>query len=199
MSVLPAEKPNLQTVNGLAVRRFSVQEYHQLAEFGILGEDDRVELLEGLISPKMVHSPIHDATVSVIEYLLRALIVPGWILRIQSAITLESSEPEPDLVVTTGPPNRYASRHPQASDIVHVIEIAESSLARDRLKATTYADARIPCYWIVNLKDRTVEVYESPGNGGYQSTRSLSVDDALVVPSSYSAGSRIVVAELFAH
>ena len=89
---------------GIPVRGFTVQEYHRLAEVGILTEADRVELLEGVISPKMVHSPIHDATVSIIECLLRTYLATGYLLRIQSAITLHTSEPEPDLALVVGAP-----------------------------------------------------------------------------------------------
>jgi Uma2 family endonuclease len=147
-----------EPVSGITIRRFSVDEYHRLADAGILTEDDRVELLEGLVSPKMIHSPIHDATVSVVEHVLRPLLLSGWMLRIQSAITLETSEPEPDIVVAKGPPQRYVDRHPQGPDVGLVIEVAESSLNRDRMKANTYAAGEVPEYWIVNLKDRTLEL-----------------------------------------
>lgn len=186
----------IESDGGIPIRRFSVLEYHRLAEVGLLSEDDRVELLEGLISPKMVHSPIHDATVSIVEYLLRSFLVTSYWLRIQSAITLQTSEPEPDLAVVQGAPTSYLDRHPTGIDVAHVIEIAESSIPRDRLKAAIYAAAGIPVYWIVNLKQKCIEVFENPLAGVYQQECRLSAVDILTLPSCYQATASIRVAEL---
>jgi hypothetical protein len=185
-------------LSGIPIRRFSVEEYHRLAAAGILTEEDRVELLEGLISPKMVHTPIHDATVSIIEFLLRPLLRDGWILRIQSAITLQSSEPEPDLVVTKGPPYRYVDRHPQSADIGLVVEVAESSVNRDRTKVQTYAAGRIPTYWIVNLKDKTVEWFDSPRDEVYQNGGVLTASDRVNLPALCTTGGQVFVNDFFA-
>ena len=184
-----------QSNTRIPIRRFSVQEYHRLAEVGILNDDDRVELLEGLISPKMVHSPIHDATVSIVECLLRMFLATGYLLRIQSAITLQTSEPEPDLALVKGPPTRYLGNHPMGSDIAHVVEVSESTLSRDRMKVATYASAGIPVYWIINLKHLCVDVFEKPVAGGYQQERRFLVDDVLQLPEGYLIGTSIRVAE----
>ncbi len=167
---------------GFAIRRFTIPEYHRLADAGVLTDDDRVELLEGFISQKMVHSPIHDATVSSIEYLIRPLLLQGWILRIQSAISLTTSEPAPDVVIALGPPARYAERHPSGKDIAMVIEIAETSLLRDRRKANIYASGGVPIYWIVNLSERTLEYFDVPNQGVYERCRlfTASLVNALV-------------------
>ena len=182
-----------------AVRRFSVQEYHRLAEVGVLSEEDRVELLEGVISPKRVHSPLHDATVSVIEALLRPLLNSGWILRIQSSVTLAASEPEPDLAVALGPPQRYRQHHPSGNDLGLVIEVAESSLRRDRAKAATYAAGGIPCYWIVNLTQQQLEIFHSPQAGSYQHQQILQADQMVELGGSFSPATRPRVAEFFAN
>jgi Uma2 family endonuclease len=151
----------------LKLRRFTVDEYHRLGDSGILTTDDRVELLQGLITSKMIHSPRHDATVSLLEQQLRPLLPPEQIIRIQSAITTADSEPEPDLAIVLGPPLRYRRRHPRGMDIALVIEVADSSLTRDRLKAAIYAAEAIGQYWIVNLRDQVLEIYHEPGPQGY--------------------------------
>ena len=80
---------------------------------------------------------------------------------------------EPDRCVVSGSARNYLSKHPGPADVVLVVEVADSSLADDReLGARVYGPARLPVYWIVNLVDRQVEVYTSPGPGGYQSSRS---------------------------
>jgi len=147
----------------LPVRRFSVAEYRKLAEVGILTEHERVELLEGWIVPKMVHNPPHDNTVELVDEALRALLPPGWRVRVQSSITTADSEPEPDLTLVRGSARERSGRHPVPSEIGLIIEVADSSLETDRRdKARLYARAGIEHYWIVNLVDRCVEVHEEP-------------------------------------
>ncbi|MBI4612325.1 MAG: Uma2 family endonuclease [Planctomycetes bacterium] len=150
----------------VSVHRFTVDQYHRLGELGILVEDDRVELLAGWIVPKMVHNPQHDAAIQLLDEAIRRLLPNGWRLRIQSSLTTADSEPEPDLAVVRGPARGYLSRHPSAEDTALVIEVADSSLARDRgTKLRVYAGARIETYWIVNLVARQVEVHREPSGG----------------------------------
>jgi Uma2 family endonuclease len=153
--------PLLGTLAGF--RRFSVDEYHKLIELGFLTEDDDLELLDGYLVHKMSRNPPHDATIQkAMKRLFRAL-PPDWDLRVQSAVTLSESEPEPDLAVVRGDENRYLAHHPGPADIGLVIEVAEATLAGDRAdKGRIYAEAAIPCYWIINLVDGQVEVYTGP-------------------------------------
>ncbi len=133
-----------------------------MAELGVLTEDDRVELLEGVITPKMVHNPPHDGTIMQLMALLQPMLPSGWSIRVQSAATTSDSEPEPDLAVVRGAARDYMRRHPGPADIGLVIEVADSSLARDRKKARLYARAGVPVYWIVNLVDRQLEAFSQP-------------------------------------
>jgi Uma2 family endonuclease len=134
-----------------------------MIEADVLVEDDRVELLEGWIVPQMVHSPQHDATIELIDDVLRSKLPAGWRLRIQSATTTSDSEPEPDLAVVRGSARERLTKHPGPSDVTFVIEVAQTSLNRDRtLKKAIYAKAAIPIYWIVNLIDRQIEVFSDP-------------------------------------
>ncbi|KAA1259831.1 hypothetical protein LF1_23680 [Rubripirellula obstinata] len=191
------ESESMSSQPAFPVRHFSVEEYHRLAEVGVLTEADRVELLEGVISPKMVHSPIHDATVSIIEQLLRPFLLPQWFLRIQSSITLQSSEPEPDIAVVKGPPQQYASRHPGGSDIALAIEVAETSLLRDQAKATTYSGGRIGCYWIVDLRNRVIEVHDGIENDAYSQCRRFQVKESIKGGIAFEGGTEFSVSDLF--
>ena len=150
------------------IRRFTVQEYHRLGDAGVLTEEDRVELLNGWITPKMMRSPKHDATVGLVESALRERVPHGWHVRNQSAITTKDSEPEPDLAVVRGSVRDYVDEHPAPNDVALVIEVAETSLARDRAKCQIYAEARIEDYWIVNLVDSQIEVYSRPSISGHE-------------------------------
>src|SRR5437868_1719456 len=120
-----ANLPLLGTLAGF--RRFSVDEYHRLTELGILTEDDNLELIEGYLVLKMARNPPHDGTIHRALKRLARVLPTGWDVRIQSAITLAESEPEPDLAVVRDDPAGYTTRHPGAADVGLVIEVADST------------------------------------------------------------------------
>lgn len=134
-----------------------------MAEAGILDEDDRVELLEGWIVEKMTKNPRHEAVIDATNEAICARVSRDWRVRIQSAITLLDSEPEPDLAIVPGPLARYVRRQPHAEDVALLVEVSESSLAQDRgIKFRVYARWAIQMYWIVNLIEDVVEVHWDP-------------------------------------
>jgi Uma2 family endonuclease len=144
-------------------RRFTVDEYHKMIEIGVLTEDDRVELLEGYLVEKMPHDPIHDGTLQKVNKRLLRAIPTGWDVRVQMAVTLGGSEPEPDIALVRDDPGGYMTRHPGPADFGVVIEVSNTSLDTDRNdKSRIYARVGLPVYWIVNVVDRQVEVYEQP-------------------------------------
>jgi hypothetical protein len=197
MSVL-TQHPDFQ-IPRLPVRRFTIAEYHQMIDTGILGEDDKVELLEGWIVPKMTRKPPHDALLGIIDDAIRDLLPKTWKVRVQSAITTADSEPEPDLAVVRGPMSRYFSRHPQQSDVGLVVEIADSSLEKDRQeKGLIYAAAGIACYWIVNIAEQMVEVYSDPAPTQFRLRMDFSTGQALPLCLDGQELGTILVQDLFA-
>ena len=156
-----AHLPLLGVVAGF--RRFSVPEYHHLAQLGILTEDDNLELLEGYLVHKMTRNAPHDGTLHRLLRFLSRMVPDGWEVRCQAAVTLSDSEPEPDLAIVRMDAGDYMQHHPAPADIALVIEVADSSLDGDRAdKYRIYARAGIREYWIVNLVDTQIEVYSSP-------------------------------------
>jgi len=183
MATLALAQPQPQPADppaSLRAHRFTVAQYHRLLETGILREHDRVELIQGLIVDKMTHNPPHDGTVLLVQTEVLQLLPGEWVLRIQSAITLTDSEPEPDLTIARGPRRRYLTAHPRTIDIGQLIEVSDTSLEEDRsIMGPLYAQARIPCYWIVNLKAGQVEVYREPRAGkspGYRQRQDFGVN-----------------------
>lgn len=147
-------------------RQFTVAEYHNLIRIGVLTEDDNLELLEGYLVHKMSRNPPHDSTIQLILAALPGLLPVGWTVRVQSAITLADSEPEPDLAVVRGGPRTYAARHPGPADFGIAIEVSDTTLAADRAdKGRIFARNGLPEYWVVNLPDEQVEVYTDPRPG----------------------------------
>lgn len=182
-------------------RRFSVAEYHKLIEIGILTEDDNLELLEGYLVHKMSRNPPHDATLQLIQDMLPRLLPAGWCLRMQSAITLAGSVPEPDGAIVRGDARTYARHHPVAADVGLAIEVADTTLAGDRAdKGRIYARAGIPIYWIVNLVDRQIEIYTSPSgqtaNPAYAQRQDFLSGDDVTLTLDGTAAASIAVRDL---
>lgn len=145
------------------VRRFTVEEYHQLLAAGVLKHGAPFELLEGWIVRKMGKNPPHVWSLARTGELLEGALPTGWRVRRQDPITTAESEPEPDLAVVRGSEDDYKTRHPRPDETTLVVEIADSTLSQDRnWKAVIYAGAGIATYWIVNLVDSQVEVYTDP-------------------------------------
>jgi Uma2 family endonuclease len=139
--------------------RLRVERYHQMIDAGVLGEDDRVELIEGVLVQMSPQEPPHAW---IIEYLTRLLVRDlgdDYAVRPQLPLTLARSEPEPDLAVTDA--RRRWPRHPQTGHLV--VEVAGESLRKDRtLKAAIYAEAAIPEYWIIDVDHHRVHVLTDP-------------------------------------
>jgi Uma2 family endonuclease len=169
-----------------ALARFSVARYQQMIEAGILTAEDKVELLENYVVLKMPRNPLHDSIVQQLNRPLLLALPAGWDVRIQSAITLADSQPEPDFAIIRGTAANYRTHHPGPADIGLLIEVADSSLLRDqRDKARIYARAGIACYWIVNLVDRRIEVHTQPSGStaspAYQSLQIYQVGDVVAL------------------
>lgn len=143
--------------------RLSVDAYEALVRDGLLGPNERVELLEGVLVAKMTKYPSHSAAASILLERLLQLAPVGWCVRKEDPIRLATSMPEPDLALVRGTQAQYRERHPVAAEVAILVEIADSSLRDDQtLKKRMYATAAIPTYWIVNLPARRVEVYTDP-------------------------------------
>lgn len=180
--------------------RLTVEQYHRMIEAGVLVEGDPVELLEGLLITKMTKNPPHDTSLSLTHYAIADLLPSGWVIRIQSAVTTGDSEPEPDIAVVLGPRRRYAKAHPRPKHVALLVEVADASLSEDRgRKARLYARARIPIYWIVNVREFKVEVYTDPKGGrspGYSRRRDYGIDDSVTLIIEGKEVGRIAVKEL---
>ena len=150
------------TTYPVRTRRWTRQEYDRLVDVGVLHEDEPVELIGGDLVVAEPKGTYHTAAVALTAALLRNAFGAGWLVRLQDPVALDDeSEPEPDVAVVPGGPRDYLAAHP--SRPVLVVEVAESSLAFDRRhKGSLYARAGVADYWIVNLVDRTVEVYRQP-------------------------------------
>jgi Uma2 family endonuclease len=150
-------------------RRFTVEEYHRMGETGILGPDERVELVRGVIRRMSPKNRAHVIACDLICDLLKEALKGRASVYQEAPHVAEAidSEPKPDVMVCSDP-NR-SSYGTNRTRVLLVIEVAESSLGYDRgEKAVLYAEAGVPEYWVVNLVDRELEVFRDPGEGRYR-------------------------------
>ncbi len=146
----------------LSPRRWSVDEYNKMAECGVIGPDERVELIDGEVVPLSAHDKLHSDSVALANNLLVRAYGTTHLVRVGLPIQVgDYSEPEPDFALVRPEQQSQARRHPTVADLV--IEVSYTSLAYDRMKKTSlYASAGIPEYWIVNLADRCLERHLDP-------------------------------------
>lgn len=163
-----------------------------MVEAGALHQDDRLELLDGELVPMSPQGPPHSGVTVLVRTLLERAFGPSHHVRDHSPLRAGPHDlPEPDLLVVRGDPRDYLRRLPTGDDSPLVIEVAESSRARDRRKARTYAAAGIPMYWLVDVARRRVEVRTRPGDDGYATCEVLGEDAELVVPTPTPTALRI--------
>lgn len=149
------------------VLQLSVDQYHAMIDAAILVDGDPIELLEGWLIRKMTKDPPHTLSVGCTNDVLTAIVGSDWHVRTEGPVTTTDSEPEPELSVVRGRRRDYTDRHPRPDEVGLLVEVADTSLERDRTwKKRIYANAGIPCYWIVNLVNHQVEVFHQPTASG---------------------------------
>lgn len=177
---------------GYVVRPLRRAEYERLVDGGAF-ESERVELLEGFLVEMSPQRAAHASAIEVLTELLYSARQPAHKVRVQLPLALgDDSEPEPDLCVV--PAGDHRERHP--GQALLVIEVAESSLAKDRRKSTIYAKAGVPEYWLVDVENRRVEVRTQPEGGAYLRQETIASGGELL--SSSLPGLKVSVDTIFA-
>ncbi len=182
----------------IQIKRWTRREYDRMAEAGIFGPDDRVQLIEGEIVTMTPQNSPHAAAIGKTQRVLERFFGSNVWVRVQMPLIIDpDSEPEPDLAVVEGAPDDYRTEHPRTANLV--VEVSESTLTLDREhKRPLYARAGIPEYWIVNLAERCLEVYRDPVSptgqpASYRSSQKLGPLDRIAP---LAAGTAVAVADL---
>ena len=176
--------------------RITVDEYHRMAEVGLLAPDARVELIEGVIIDMAPIGPPHGAAVDLLSRVLILAAGDRAIVRTQGSVRLDRwTEPQPDIAVLKPRVGGYRLAHPGGKDIYLVIEVSQNSLRFDlNAKAKLYARYGVPEVWVVNMNDHVLHFFRGRTDLGYTDVTSTKTPGVLEVP---SLGVTIDLARLF--
>ncbi len=164
---------------GFQFYRWTRQDFAKMAAKGIFHPEERLELIRGNIIQMSPQTSFHATTIRLIEEALRSVCLQDCDVRVQLPIALMAdSEPEPDIAVVSGKPRDYRDRHPETALLI--VEVSDSTLILDRKhKKKLYAGCKIPEYWILNLKDRCLEVYRKPVKESYRIQEVFHAEDTV--------------------
>jgi hypothetical protein len=149
------------------LHKISLETFFEMIRLGLIQGPDRVVLLDGLMVNKLGRGLRHLLATRLIFLHLLASLAKGWTLLKEEPLSLPEgpegdSAPEPDVMVLSGGVRDYDERLPAAGDVALIIEVADSTLVKDRAGLVRYAWASLPEVWIVNLVNKTVELYTDP-------------------------------------
>jgi Uma2 family endonuclease len=165
-------------------RLFSVNEFHQMAEAGVFGEHDRLELLDGEIVQMTPIGSRHAACVKRLNNWMAQRMPEGVIVGVQNPVVLsEGTEFYPDIVLLVRRSDFYSESHPAPGDVLLAIGVADTTGDYDRrVKVPHYARAGVPEVWVVDLRARTIDVYRDAEGDRYREQRRVGRGEMLVVP-----------------
>lgn len=150
-------------------RLFTIDEYHDMAEHGILSPWERTELIEGQVISMAAQKPPHSCITDNLEEYFRELFAGVAKVRSQKPVVLSNaSEPEPDIAIVKIDERNYYDRHPTVADVFLIVEVSDSTLAFDtNQKLAAYSRSGISDYWVVDVKEEVVRIFRHPHNGEY--------------------------------
>ncbi len=162
-------------------RLFTIDDYFAMAEAGILGPEERVELIDGVVITMPPIGNPHNASVDKSNRNLVISVGTRGIVRTQGSIALnDRSMPQPDLVLLREREDFYVSQRVGPQDILLLIEVSDSSACYDRnVKLPRYAEAGIPEVWLAILPEQVIEVHTEPAGGRYTQMRTFRPGDAI--------------------
>lgn len=149
--------------------RLTVHDYHRMGEAGILGEDDRVELIEGEIIDMTPIGSRHASAVAYISQALTLVVRGRALVWSQNPVTLtEDTEPQPDVALLHSREDYYRGSHPRPEDVLLVIEVSDSSVDYDRqVKIPLYSRHGVPEVWLLDLVEPALTIHRAPRDDAY--------------------------------
>lgn len=164
-------------------RLFTADEVDAMVRAGIVGEDEPLELLEGVLETMAPQSNEHAWIKDFLARRLEEVFEPGRAVRTQNPLRAGAINlPEPDIMVLRQPLRAWRRQHPSAADTILLVEVSVTTLERDHRKAGIYARAGAPVLWILDVEGRRLEVHTEPGAEGYNVVTLLGEHEHVSVP-----------------
>jgi Uma2 family endonuclease len=152
--------------------RFTLDDWHHMIEAGVLRDDQRIELLDGEIYEMAPIFPLHQSVVDRLARFLITRLGRRAIVRVQGSVPAQPrSEPQPDLAILRERDDFYRNAHPEADEVLLIIEVSDTMLDRDHAKLRLYATAGMREVWIVDIQSERVEIYRWPEGLVYTDVR----------------------------
>lgn len=163
--------------------KWTVEDYHQLVATGLLAGKP-VELLEGEIIEMSPEGVPHSYTNRTVADYLRSLLSGLAAVSEAHPITLDNSEPEPDIAIVRLPEEIYKQHHPYPEDIYWLIEVSNRTLEKDlQEKTVVYARNGIAEYWVIDLLHKKIWIFTHPESQGYGQTQEITT--GTIAPQSF--------------
>ena len=148
----------------------TADDYHKMGEAGIFHEDDRVELIEGMLIDMAPIGSDHAGKVIRLTTLLSSTFAGRGLISTQNPIRLDQhAEPQPDFAILRHRSDFYETSHPEPEDVLLLIEVSDTTVRYDReIKVPLYARHGIPEVWLIDLQNKQLEIYRQPSEDGYR-------------------------------
>jgi Uma2 family endonuclease len=177
--------PEIRERAAVPYHRWSVEEFHRMAQSGLLDENDRVELINGELVDMAPIGSRHAFYVDRLAECLGGGPSASYMVRVQNPIVLdERSEPQPDIALVKRA--NYADRHPTAAEVLLIVEVSDTTLDYDRdVKLALYARHGIPDVWLIDVKTGELTIHREPVEGRYRLMRQPTASEtvaSLLIP-----------------
>ena len=178
VTISPPRRPAKQ---GQGERLWTVEEFYRAYDTGEIDDSKRWELIQGRIIEKMLPGPRHSYLADVVAHSLRVALEPPLLVREEKAVSLTyDTLLMPDITVVRGARTDYASRHPLPDEVIILVEVADTSAAKDLgEKALQYTKAGITDYWVILVNEAVIVRHRLPSAEGYQEVVRLAGEDVL--------------------
>ena len=165
VGVVPAKSPTplVDLSEGILLHRFTYDEYHAMIAHGIIAEDARAELLDGLVVDKMPKGRPHVYALQSLRDIIEAWLSGTWTTQLQDPVNAGTSAPEPDMAIVSQVSAKSLKGHPRPPDVPLIVEVADTSVRKDRgTKLRIYSAAGFENYWIIDLEAGAIITHARP-------------------------------------
>ncbi len=161
--------------------RITTDRYQKMVATGVLTKYDRIELIEGEMLNMAPIGPKHATVADRLARLFMLAVHDAAIVSCGRPVNLgDFSDPQPDVMLLKPRLDDYGNAHPNAADVLLLIEVSDSTLTFDQsTKLSLYARYGVSEYWVVDVEGKRIVVYREPAAKGYVRKLEFSAPNAI--------------------